>query len=70
MRKIRLVSIVITLALLNACSGAGIITKGDNPNVVYIVGEACTINATDDVGVEEFTTLAGWCTEQHRLHQQ
>ena len=60
----RTILIAITIALTGCTKG--IITKGDNPNVVYISGEACTINATVAVSAQEFATLATWCTEQHQ----
>ena len=59
-----------TLAL-TGCN-AGIITMGNDPNVVYVQGEMCTINATPDIDPEYFLHMATWCVSQHQqfLNQQ
>ena len=69
MRKIRLVSILTTLALLG-CNGTGIHTQDDNPNVVYLQGEACTMNMLPDMSDQELYSNFEFCLATHREFYQ
>lgn len=43
----------------------GVVKNEDSLNVNYLVGEACIINMTDDVAVDEINSNMVWCMEQH-----
>ena len=43
----------------------GVVKNEESLNVNYLVGEACIVNMTDDVAVDEINSNMVWCMEQH-----
>lgn len=67
--RIRLVSILTTLAILTGCT-RGIHTQDDNPNVVYLQGEGCTINMLPEMSDLELHANFEFCFTKHREFYQ
>ena len=44
------------------------VSTHESGNAVYIAGEACNINATEDIGHLQFATYATWCKTQHKAY--
>jgi len=52
-----------TIGYLNANNG--IYNKPDTTEVIYLLGEACTVNMTKDSNISEINSNMVWCMEQH-----
>lgn len=67
MRKLQILALIIGASLsisLMACT-QGIHTWENNPNVVWIQGEACTVNMLPSMGLAEITHNMNLCLEKH-----